>query len=122
MYNTSENGIDHSKNSLDAISMKTGKKYKAIAKAHLLPKQLKDLKLTNLQEVNFKADNIKLSGFEASGVELTCKFHKPNPKVVKPQEIKKEKTIWDKLRLFVVKQSVAAYFQIFIKSFQQLIP
>jgi len=122
MYVTAGNGIDHSKNKPDAVSMEAGKKIKIVAKDQLLPKQLQKLIFPNLQEVTFKADNIKLSGFEASGVELTCRFNNSNPKILEPQASKKEKTIWDKLWLFVVKQSITAYFQWFIEHYQQFIP
>jgi hypothetical protein len=115
-------GLDHSKNRLDALSMGAGKKYRAVIKDRLLPRQFQNLKLPNLQEATFKADKIKLSGFEASGVELTCKFHDPNPKVFEPQEIKKEKTISDKLWLFIVKQSIIAFFQLIIMNYSQFLP
>jgi len=40
-------------------------------------------------------ETIKLSGFEASGVKFSCKYHNPNPEVIELQELKK--IIWDKL-------------------------
>jgi len=122
MYYAVENGIDHSKNRLDAVSMKVDKKDKAVTKNYLIPKQLQNSMLSNLQEVTFKADKIKLSDFDASGVEITLKFHDPNPKVNELQKIKKEKTFLDKIWLFIVKQSITAYFQWIIEHYQQFIP
>jgi len=78
--------------------------------------------LSNLQEAILKTGKIKLSDLEVSDIELTCKFRTPNPKVIKHQKNKKEKTIWEKLWLFIVKQSINATFQLFIKHFQQFIP
>ena len=122
MYDTAENGIDHSKNELDALSMKVEKNDNTVTKDYLLTKQLQNSIWSNLQEVNFKADKIKSSDFDASGVELTIKFHDHNPKVNEIQKTKKEKTILYKLWLFIVKQSITACFQWIIEHYQQFIP
>jgi len=78
MCDTAENGIDHSNNRQDAVNINIDKGYKAIAKERLLTKQLQNLILSNLEEATFKAETIKLSSFEASGIEFTCKYHNPN--------------------------------------------
>jgi hypothetical protein len=122
MYRTSEHGIDHSKNRFNAVRMEMQKKGTSVANSTDLFIQLLNLRLPNVKEASFKADKVKLPGFEASGVEYSYKFHDTNPKVRESQETKKGKTIWDKLWLFVVKQSITAYFQIFIKSFPRFLP
>jgi hypothetical protein len=122
MCDTDKNSLDYSKNRLDAVSMVMNKKDKAIAINHNLPEQFQDPILPNLQELNFKADKLKFSDFEAIGVDFSCKFYNPNLQKIEPQEIKKEKTIWDKLRLFVAKQSTVALFQFIIMYFPQFLP
>jgi hypothetical protein len=122
MYNTSGNGIDHSKNRLNPVSMGRKKKGTSVANNAVMPIPFLSHKLPHLREFTFKADKLKVSGYEASGVEVTYKFQAPKPQVIKTHQIKKEKTLWDKLWLFVVKQSLSSFFQIVIKHFQQFIP
>jgi len=113
--------LDHSKNRLDPVSMGMNKKGDEIAN-HILPSQFQDLILPNLQEVSFKADTIKTPDFEASGVEVNYKFQDPNPQVIRYQQAKKERTILDRLRLFLLKQSITAFFQFIIMYFPRFIP
>jgi hypothetical protein len=120
MYVTAETGNDHNKDSLDAVSMGIDKKGKAVATNRNLLRQFQNLMLPNLQEATFKADKIKLSDLEATGVEVTCKFYNPIPQVVEHQKAKKEETVWGKLRLFIIQEYIAALFQIIMMNFPQI--
>jgi hypothetical protein len=122
MYNTSDNGIDHSKNSLDAVNMERNKKVTSLAENTDLPVQMLNLILPYLQEVTFKVGNIDISNNKASGVEVNFRFQAPKSKTVKTHQAKKEKTIFDKLCLFFVKQSITAFFQFIIMGFLQFLP
>ncbi|MDR2952597.1 MAG: hypothetical protein LBU82_05070 [Treponema sp.] len=122
MGNKLVQGLGHSKNRLNAAGMETGRKHKAIVKNHSLPGQSLKHLLPNLQEATFKADKLKSSGFEAYGVEINCKFQLSNPHVAKTRQIEKEKTVLDKLWLFIVKQSITAFFQLIILKHSQLLP
>jgi hypothetical protein len=122
MSNKLAQGLDHSKNRLDAMGMETGRKHKTVAKNHSLPRQSLKHLLPNLQEATFKADKLKLSDFEAYGVEIHCKFQVSNPQVAITRQIEKEKTVLVKLWLFIVKQSITAFFQLIILNHSQLLP
>jgi hypothetical protein len=105
--------LDHSKNRLDPVSMGMNKKVNVIAN-YILPSQFQDRILPNLQEATFKADTLKTPDFEASNVEFKYKFYDPNPQV--------KKTILDRLRLFLLEQSISAFFQFIVMYFSQFIP
>jgi len=117
-----DQGINHDRNAKDAIIVEVGKKTKTVTKGYILPSDFHKLILPNLQEVTFKAEKTNLFGSEAYGVELTCKFYYPTPKVISPKKGKKKKSISDKLWLFVVKQSITAFFRFFFMSYQQFMP
>jgi len=101
--------LAHSKNRLDPVSMEANKNRNVIAD-HLFSNQLQDLILSLLQEATFKADTIKMPDFEASGVEIKYKFKDPNPQVTDCQQVKKEKSLLDRLFLFTLKQSISTFF------------
>ena len=105
--------LDHSKNRLDPVSMGMNKKVNVIAN-YILPSQFQYRILPNLQEATFKADTLKTPDFEASNVEFKYKFYDPNPQV--------KKTILDRLRLFLLEQSISAFFQFIVMYFSQFIP
>jgi len=94
--------FDLSKNRLNPVSMGMNKKGNAIAN-HIFLNLRQNLKLPNLQEFNFKAGSLKILDFEAHDIELNYKFRDPNPQV--------KKTILDRLRLFLLEQSITASFQ-----------
>jgi len=122
VYDTAENGIDHSENRLDAVSMKTGKKNKTFAKRHILSKQYQNFILPNLKEAIFKKIRISLFCFTISSEKSMFKYYKLNPKVNKTNKIIKERTIWDKFWQFVVKHFITAYFKSFIMNYSQFLP
>ena len=122
MKSAAGEGIDLSKNRSNVICMETVKKDRTVAEKNLLPRQFHTFILPNLQEFTVKADWLKTSDFEASGLEINCKYQDLSPQVAEPQQTKTEITIWDKLWLFVVEKSISAYFQIFVYCFLRYIP
>jgi hypothetical protein len=100
--------------------MGTNRKGNFIANNTDLPMQILNCILPYLQEINIKAD--KLNADEASGIEVNCKFHAPNPQVTETQQVKKGTTILDKLWLFAVEKSLTAFFQFIFMEFPQFIP
>jgi hypothetical protein len=98
------------------------KKGEDALKKLILPKQFQNLILPNLQEATFRADTIKIPDFEASGVEVTCKFQPPNPQFVKTKQVKIENSFLDKLWLFVLKQTFSTFCQFFIIHYSRFLP
>jgi hypothetical protein len=118
MCDTAEND----KNRLDTVSMEMNKKGKLVADNTSLSIQLLNLILPYLQEATFKADNINLSTNEINGFEGNLKFREHNPQISESHQVKKQKTLFDKLWLFVAKQSIVALFQFIIMYFPQFLP
>jgi hypothetical protein len=98
------------------------KKGKAASKNKDLPKSLQNHTSPNLQVVTIKADKIKTSDFEASGVEVIYKFWNPNSQTVETQKIKKEETASARVGLFAVKQFISTFFQFILMKFPQRLP
>jgi hypothetical protein len=109
----SKKPLDHSKDRLNPVRMGMNKKGNAIAN-HIFLNLCQNLKLPNLQEFNFKAGTLKILDLEAHDVDLNYKFRDPNPQV--------KKTILDRFRLFLLEQSISAFFQFIVIYFPQFIP
>jgi hypothetical protein len=100
--------------------MKARKDSMIVTEDSSLQELFRGLKSLDSTKIIFKADKINSSGLY--GVELIGKFNKTNPKKIEPQEINKGKTIWDKLWLFVVEQSITVFFQFIIMNYPQFFP
>jgi len=122
MYNISGNDIDQSKKRLNALSMGRKKKRASLANNINMPIQFFTRKLPHLQEFTFKADKLKISGYEASGVEVTYKFQPLKHEAVEIHQVKKQKTLFDELWLFLVKQSITTFFRYINMDYSQFLP
>jgi len=122
MYKISGNDIEHSKKRQNAVNMGRKKKGTSIANNTDMPIQFLNRKLSYLLEFTFKADKIKASDYEASDVEITYKFQSLEPETTKTPQVKKEKNLLNKLWLFLVKQSITAFFRFINMNTLQFFP
>jgi hypothetical protein len=122
MCDLTDDSIDHNKNRLDAISMVMREKGKDTSGNRGLPRQFQKLILPYLQEVTFKADTVKLPDFEASGIEITCKFNNPNSQEKETVKVKTKIPLMVKFRQFMFKQFFSSIFQMFIMSYFRFLP
>jgi len=113
--------LAHSKKRQDPVSMGRDKKIATAAKNTVLPIQFLPLRLPGLQEYTFKAKTLKSPGCEASDVEMNYKFKPSHSQAVETHQTRKEKTVFDKLKLFILKQSIIAFFQYIIMNHQQFL-
>jgi len=122
MYNIFGNDINHCKKRQNAVNMGKKKKGTSMTNNTDMPIQFLNRKLPHLQKFTFKADKLKVSGYEASGVKVTYKFQHIKPQVVKTHQVKKSKKLFNKLWLFLVKQSITAFFQFIYMNSSQFLP